>query len=416
MNEEKIRILFLGEPNDAQGCALQEYAAGRAEFLFSTIFSPENFSDFCPDILVLPRLFSPQAVDFLEEAAKRKIPSLLLQDGILEWRCQYENPVFGYGGGVPQHQPVLTDKIACIGHQSARQIAAWGNVDKVEVTGLPRLDRLLALSGCRSAERPGKTVLVMTAQKPWFDDDQKTAIIRSLRDTKEALHRDTSVRVLWRLTREAPDLVGVRNGLDGAAVSDLRQAIELSDAVITTPSTAGLEAMVLGRPVAFLDYTNSPRFFSPVWTVTASEQLSPVIKKILNPSAAEMAYQNDILNDVLQVAESASARVFKLMTEMVLTARSQREQGAPLKIPARILGDTPVYVGYLPALSALYPGVEVFSETNAARLQALLARAQKENEYLNRELRTRTLGFWIGVGGRYLVKKFKSWEKKAGEP
>jgi len=47
--------------------------------------------------------------------------------------CQYENPLFGAGGGAAQHQPVLADKIAA----SARKAPAdcrVGNAGKVEVT------------------------------------------------------------------------------------------------------------------------------------------------------------------------------------------------------------------------------------------------------------------------------------------
>src|SRR5690606_26345251 len=120
-----------------------------------------------PDILVCVNDFPYEIMRCIDAARAANIPSLVLQDGILEWRCQYENPTFGFGGGAPQHQPVIADKIACIGHQSARQIAAWGNAHKVVVTGMPRMDYLLDYE-VTPPSHPAKRLLVMTAKKPGF--------------------------------------------------------------------------------------------------------------------------------------------------------------------------------------------------------------------------------------------------------
>lgn len=412
MSEKKLRVLFLGSESDAQAQAVRKWAGERAEFFFEEAFNKNCFSEIRPDIVLLTRGYLDEGARFIEEAKSLGIPSLFLQDGILEWRCQYENPLFGSGGGPPQHQPVFTDKIGCIGHQSARQIAAWGNTDKVEITGMPRLDSILERSDYRSVSRPGKTILVMTAQKPWFDEAQKPILLQSLKDLKDALLKESSVKVIWRLTREAPDLIGVRNGLDGVEIPNLPRAIELSDAVITTPSTAGLESMLMSRPVAFLDYTNSPRFFPTVWSISAKEHFSSVIQGLLNPSAAQMAYQNDILNDVLQNVEPASKKVYELMVKMAEIARGQRERAEPLSFPPSLLETTPVYVSYLPSLACLYPGIEIFSETHSNRLHALLSRAQKDNEFLRMKLRTRSLGYWIHLGGHFLLNRVKAWRSR----
>ena len=65
------------------------------------------------------------------------------------------------------------------------------------------------------------------------------------------------------------------------------------DAAISTPSTAMLEAMLLGLPVAALDYTNSPAFVQPAWSITARAQMPVVVAELMRPSAAKMLFQGN---------------------------------------------------------------------------------------------------------------------------
>ena len=148
----------------------------------------------------------------LDAARIAGIPSLVLQDGILEWRCQYENPLFGAGGGAPQHQPVLADKIACIGWQSARQIAAWGNAAKVEVTGMPKLDPLLGRKTAPIAGRP-RRLLVMTAKRAGFTPDQVRVTVRGLQDVARHLEADSVDRGV--VAGRSPDRPRARNPESG---------------------------------------------------------------------------------------------------------------------------------------------------------------------------------------------------------
>ena len=92
------------------------------------------------------------------------------------------------GEAPPSINLFLADKIACIGPSSARHIASWGNAAKVEVTGMPRLDYLLMRPG-PVRNRPGSRILVMTAKRPGFTEEQTATTVRSLQDVKN--HLDT---------------------------------------------------------------------------------------------------------------------------------------------------------------------------------------------------------------------------------
>ncbi|MDB6023621.1 MAG: hypothetical protein JWQ04_3478, partial [Pedosphaera sp.] len=83
---------------------------GRAEFVIDETWDPASLVNSAPDLVLCVNDYFYDVASCLDAARQARIPSLVLQDGILEWRCQYENPLFGAGGGAPQHQPVLADK------------------------------------------------------------------------------------------------------------------------------------------------------------------------------------------------------------------------------------------------------------------------------------------------------------------
>ena len=109
-----------------------------------------------------------------------------------------------------------------------------------------------------------------------------------------------------------------------AASEELVAILERVDAVITTPSTALLEAMLTVRPVAALDYHNVPRFVATAWTISAAEQIAPVLAELLDPAPRKMAFQEMCLRDSLECDEAAAPRVARLIREMVAAARALR--------------------------------------------------------------------------------------------
>lgn len=384
---------------------VEQYFGEQADFIYDTELDPDRLLAEKPDIVLCVNDFPYDIARCLMAAREAHIPSIVLQDGILEWRCQYENPLFGTGGGAPQHQPVIADKIACIGRQSARQIAAWGNVAKVEVTGMPRLD-YLAERQFLPRQSPGTRVLVMTAKKPGFTPEQTEVTLQSLRDTKNYLDEHPEISVTWRITKKLDRALGVENQLRELSSPDLVEVLEHVDAVITTPSTAMLEAMLLDRPVACLDYHNVPRFVPTAWTISSKEQIGNIVAEILCPPETKMVYQRDALADSLRLGRAAP-NVAELITRLVQHFRSV-EGDVHCVAPPDMLGCNATNVNAAVDLASLYPEHELFQETDIEDLRLLLARLQKENERLNARLRTRDLSYWLSRLGVYLAKKVRS--------
>jgi hypothetical protein len=381
-----LRIWCLLRDQFAHTKPLEKAFKPCADFYYDSEWDPRNLEREKPDVVICVNDYHYDIARCLERAGLLGIPSLTLQDGILEWRCQYENPLFGAGGGAPQHQPVLADKIACLGNQSARQIAAWGNAQKVEITGMPRLDYLLS-SDFPATRKPGNRVLIMTAKNPGFTAEQHEITVRSLKDLKKCLEARKELTVTWRISPKVVEELGVENQYRQAASQELTALLKETDAVITTPSTAILEAMLLKRPVAVLDYHNVPRFLPTAWTVSAPQHLDAVIDELLDPSPRKLAFQQDCLNDSLFCSGPAAPRIARLLREMVRLAQEAKKQGSPLRLPANMVASEVSQMPNRPApLSDLYPEHPIFGETNVASLQLKLARLESENVRLKEQV------------------------------
>lgn len=384
---------------------VEAWFGNRAEFIYDTDHNPDYMLRKAPDIVLCVNDFPYDIMQCIDAAHKTNIPSLVLQDGILEWRCQYENPIFGFGGGAPQHQPVIASKIACIGNQSARQIAAWGNSHKVEVTGMPRMDYLRDFE-VPPPTKPGKRLLVMTAKKPGFTPEQIQITLRSLQDVQRYLSSRADIEVVWRITKSLHTQLGVENQLKDLASQELAQILSRVDAVITTPSTAMLEAMLLRRPVAALDYHNVPRFVLTAWTISAPDHVEPVINELLSPPANKLDYQDFCLHDCLYLKFPAAQRVGELIIKMVAASREIRTETGAFRLPSNLLGYGELPVGP-PNLGTLYPNHEAFQENDLQALQVRYARLQKENEQLKQQIISRTFGYWLSVGARYIAQRVR---------
>ena len=404
---QPLKIWCLLRDQFAHVKPVEEYFGARAAFIYDGDWVPEKMIQEGPDLVLCVNDWPYEVARCLDAAREARIPSLVLQDGILEWRCQYENPLFGAGGGAPQHQPVLADKIACIGSQSARQIAAWGNAGKVEVTGMPKLDTLLSRT-LPARQKPGKRLLVMTAKKPWFYPEHREVVLRSLKDLKTYLDNRPDIQTVWRVTKDIKTLLNVDNTLTELSTTELAETLGQVDAVITTPSTTILESMLSNRPVAALDYFNVPRFVPTAWTISTEAHLPKTVPELLNPSASKMAFQDNCLRDCLRTEGSAAEHVADLIQKMVQVAWEQKKISGILLLPSNLLGLSGIFMCKAEiCLDQLYPNMEIFSETNVQVLQVRLARLFKENETMKGELRERKFGFWISAACRLLARNFQ---------
>ena len=335
----------------------------------------------------------------LRAANRMHIPSLLLMDGILEFKHQWTNPRFAAGGGAPFLTPVLADKIACKGWNDARRLESWGNAGRCEIVGLPRLDRYLPPRVYQRRGSSPKRVLVASANTPWFTDVQKRNAIHAFSQLREAVRTRPDIELVWRLRRWLSDTISLRPQERSDPATPLAGVLRNVDAVITQPSTLQLEAMLSGLPVAVLDFDNVPAFVPSAWRITAESQIAPTIDAILDPEPARLSYQDECLHNELDCTPTATDRLLALMEEMIAVGDQSRRAGLPLHFPQRILprARTMPFSVHLD-LEKQYPGHPTFGNNDLLDMQRRLAMAEQESNAYRQRLKRRSLGYWIERG------------------
>jgi hypothetical protein len=307
-----------------------------------------------------------------------RVGVLVLADGILEYRNTWEHPELPPGA---LFQPVRGHKLACVGRSQARVVEGWGNVGRCEVVGLPRLDPWIGARPRARARDDAFRILVATANNPGFTEAQRDAVLRSLRDLRDWHARRESVdgsrvELVWRVGGGMDDALGIAPALRSPRSQPLPEALTGVDALVTTPSTTQVEAMLQGLPVALLDYTNSPHYVPGAWRVTSESHLDDVLPQLRHPPAAKRLFQDAVLHDALECRSPAQPRMLQLVEAMLTTVAEARSRAEPPTFAPRILSDE--YLGHQPPekahdLAALFPDCDAFRESDLARLRGMVA-------------------------------------------
>lgn len=339
------------------------------------------------DILLSHTEHSSESVLAIRRAVESNLPALMVMDGILEWRNSWAHPRAEFGGrDYPMYQPAMAHKIACLGRSQARVLESWGNLGKCEIVGAPRLDPLIGRSPRHRQEGEPFRLLVMTARNPGFTDAQRDVTRRSLLDVKvwcDAHHRvgKLSLQIAWRLTAGLAADLGVRDTSSDVAGDELVETLGRVDAVLTTPSTAMLEAMLHGIPVGLLDYHNCPQYVPAAWTISAPEQIGPVVQDLMAAPPHRLLYQSTVLHDALECRVPAAPRMADLIWQMARVGRECRAADRSLGFPRRLLPD-PQDGHHLPEEAfehhRLFPGHREFSGLEAADIRIELGYTRAE--------------------------------------
>jgi hypothetical protein len=323
---------------------------------------------------------------------ENQVPVLVLADGVLEYRNTWENPSIADGA---IFQPLMAHKLACIGRGQARTIESWDNVGKCEVVGLPRFDEMIG-SECLPVQPSGPfRLLVTSANTPAFTSAQRKQVVKSLKDLYARVSHNPwagkrKIQIHWRLTDGLAAEVGLPH--EQVPVKErltLTEAIENSDAVITTPSTIYLESVIKRRPTAILDYSNSPQYFNSAWNITAPVHISPILEELVEPPPAKMMFQRATLHDQLECGSAATPRLLALINAMVTHGSSARQNGTKIDLPPRILADPQQGIQVVESefdKSTLFPDNPIFLEESVVRLQGELNQAVQRLGQLPAEL------------------------------
>lgn len=312
-------------------CELVQHAAKPGDI---AIFFSEHFDRFRSLIMTLKQ---------------RDVGTLYAIDGILEWRNAWENrkdePACPW-----TMRPCLSHLVASIGSRQTAVLKTWGNQGRVVTIGLPRLDQLQSQSRRDRTSAPSSAqgvdpfrILIMTAKCPGFTDQQIETTANSLQalhsffcDRVEQKKTERPIELIWRLTGGLEDRVPIALGEIDPNTEPLQQVLSQVDAVITTSSTAILEAMLSRLPVALLDFHNTPIYQDCVLRISEEKQIEAVVSRMLgwDQQPAWQRHQDFLLYEGLAADGNATLRMLTLLQTMKRTMDDQIRQGRPISLSA----------------------------------------------------------------------------------
>lgn len=254
-----------------------------------------------PDLILLSREWSYDWRLCAAAARRARIPVVYVMDGVLEWSYVWNNLSYVRGEGTVL-QPLFASDLCVIGQHPARILAGLGLAPRIHIVGLPRCESLERTRVVRTHDRP--RVVISTARTSGHNVEHRLQVFRALRDLQAWFSRNRCAEPVWRIAPELAEELGVLAHSQGTFPDLLREA----DALVSFPSTCVLEGMLLGLPVAQIEYRPVPLYVSSAWEIRSGEQIPVVLHQLLYPAPERLAYQDACLSDELEPG-SASQRL-----------------------------------------------------------------------------------------------------------
>lgn len=321
-------ILFLVEPAYAAylapvRLALERLGHPQGELLASAQLEDAHARIEDASILVTVHSLVP-AIARVCDCVRGRVPTLTIQDGVIEYRhCMYP------AKGVSRYAPLRTDAIAAFGAQSHAMLRALGVAEtSIHITGNPRFD---VYGAAQPTQARAGSLLITSANRPTrqvSDAIRYYLLLQNLFAYLDAqsipfhlrLSRHTEPRKLSAIETVADQLDPLfveRYRALGAQSRSLMEDLDRASAVITTPSTVALEAMIKGLPVALLEYDAETTMTPSVWKIRCADDVAFVVPQLLNPPALKLSLQDVYRAECLLQDGAASEHVAALILAML---------------------------------------------------------------------------------------------------
>jgi 2-polyprenyl-3-methyl-5-hydroxy-6-metoxy-1,4-benzoquinol methylase len=269
------------------------------------------------DILVSHEHYEPASQAGLYRALAQGIPTVVLPDGVLGFRNTWEHPQLMNGA---IFNPVAGTAFASLSPSHADAIQQWNSRQCCVPVGFPPLDKYYGLRRRTTSQGARQRILIATAKTPYFTPDQRALVIKALFEIssyeKSLSTKIQSPEFKWRVTQDLPQVLQLNKASidDRPHLSDVLQEV---DAVITTYSTVILEAMMLGLPVALLDYGNEPQYVNCAWQIKAGDQIESIISQLLSPKNEYLDFQDWCLHQAVLCDSPAAPRMREVIFNLV---------------------------------------------------------------------------------------------------
>lgn len=348
---------------------IESYGIGRLE----NLFEQEE-----PDIVIVGSDVQFVVRLIIRRSNERKIPTLLVQDGLLTHRGSHSygiNPkwlvthptrflkfllnrrwslrekgqialfqlLYGSKGRLGSFGHGGCARMALLGEATRELLVAGGIAnDRMVVTGSPKFDRIVHFSEQGSTENirerwniPGdRDIVLLTTQdfvgsKLW-DEQRNRKFVRAIARAAAALRNVHLIIKLHppgesrRMYHEHVADITPRPTV--CKDTSLHELIRASSLVLTVSSTAALEAMAIGKPVMIVDLFNDPgaslfRRSGAIYVVREEEILPAMEKGLRDKGLRELmahAMQRFVYRQAYLQDGQAAARIAKVIESTLL--------------------------------------------------------------------------------------------------
>lgn len=264
--------------------------------------------------------------DLIDKCKANKIPTILLMDGLIEWRHFFENPKWSRFKNESPYLPINCDKIFVAGASTSRFLSFLGNNGKCEITGLPRMDvHQLKKPRQKKVNNEVFKIGVLSGNTPGYLEQHISETKQMFLDIYNWGNLSTEVKLRWRIRK------GFEKQLDFQISNNPEESLEDFfndvDAIITQPSTIAYEAMIYGLPVIIADYGNSPNYMSSAWKINSKEHLQIVFEEVKRGEKLKFMYQYNLLQDNLAFIQNSSYVSGNLINDIIKFSKSKTFNG-----------------------------------------------------------------------------------------
>lgn len=372
----------------------------KRSFIYTDEMNWCDIEKYNPSVLIFLADWTSEHVGLIENAKAHFVPTILLMDGLIDWKGFLGSDKWFAGNNILPYHPIFCDKVFVPGFRTARTLMSWGNpLSKIEVTGLPRFDTYKTIRNLwkQKIQSNKKRVLILSSNTPGHTEEQIKLSQQLFFDLHNELAKLPNIEVVWRVRKSFDKLIpaSIQNSTSG----ELKDYLVTADIVISQPSSVVAEAMYVGAAVAIADYGVFPDYYQSAWRISSCEQIRSVVQDMVSQSPEKILFQNEIIADLLSNVGVASESCAYTIIQLV-------EEAEKIKIDHQSIGYTSrISEGYLNAsvekMNPLY-----FSETGVdfeGLPTSLLKIKMLEGEIkkLKTQLSRRGLEYWFG---RFLRK------------
>lgn len=228
----------------------------------------------------------------ISQAQKSGVPSVLIHDGIFEWKNTFENgfkynlysniphSLFLYFGTDSQHR-----YLSCL----------TGTIC------MPYVPNYLIKESTSIMNNGNFDFLITTANRSYFDDDEFNSLVLLLQSVIDYLETSEYSYALRIFDIKLFDRLQVYSAVNVIDCSFDLALNYIAKGVVTTKSTLQIEAMQYDIPVCELLYRDSPIFNTSGWVLYQGANYDKSFTSMANPSKERIFHQRAIVSDYLNL-------------------------------------------------------------------------------------------------------------------